>query len=129
MDGGSPACSFMSSHSSYVNKTAGFESLCFLIWIWKRVGIIFRNVVMRCSDVVCGLNISSLQMWFDLFGLVVLILIDFCWFKVLGVTTFRFAVLSSDLSAFGFKLSPGHTQEMEFCGGRCGRHALSLLVG
>ena len=36
------------------------------------------------------------------------------------------AVLSSDLSAFSFKLSLGSKKEMEFRGGCCGRHALSL---
>ena len=45
-----------------------------------------------------------------------------------GVTTFMCAVLSSDNSEFGFKLSLGSTKEMEFRGGCCGRHALSLLV-
>ena len=62
VDGGSPVCSFMSSHSRYVYKTAGFGRLCFLFDLEEG-----WNDIQKCCDEVffyfaCGLNISSLQM-------------------------------------------------------------------
>ena len=47
MDGGSPVCSFMSSHSRYVNRHK-CRNLKFFLCL-KRVGLIFRRV---CQDVV-----------------------------------------------------------------------------
>ena len=76
---------------------------------------------------VCAWNRSSLQMWCFCCS-VDFICISVCWLKVWDATTFMRVVLSSDLSAFGFKLSLGSTKEMAFRGGCCGRHALSLLV-
>ena len=49
VDGGSPVCSFMSSHSMYVNKTAGFERLCFFFVLEEG----WNYIQKRCDDVLC----------------------------------------------------------------------------
>ena len=64
MDGGSPVCSFMSSHSRYVNKQHGrnLKSMLFMFDLEEGWNYI-QTFVKTCFDVVCALNLSSLQMW------------------------------------------------------------------
>ena len=85
-------------------------------------------VLMLC----CAWSQYSLQMW-CLCCMAMLIFICFCWFNVWDATTLMCAVSSSDLSAFGFKLSLGSKKEMELRGGGggggCVGGMLSLLVG
>ena len=52
MDGGSPVCSFVSSHSMCVNKTAGSERLCFLFDLEEG-----RNYIQKCCDEVFGFDV------------------------------------------------------------------------
>ena len=61
VDGGTPVCSCLVIQCmvTTLHDLNVYDSFLF----WKMVGIIFRSVVMRFSDLICGLNISSLLLW------------------------------------------------------------------